>query len=114
MRTGRPPRRTSMGLNTRLLMRASQRGIGIALPHCLETRLLPRRDRLPLGLLRCSGAKHDNAQPDEPDDLEKAEEVPGLQQSRNDRCNPRKGGLHLGTPDRHMPGPGTRWWAWAA
>ena len=25
-----------------------------------------------------------------------------------------KGGLHLGTPDRHMPGPGTRWWAWAA
>ena len=25
-----------------------------------------------------------------------------------------EGDLHLGTPDRYMPGPGTRWWAWAA
>jgi hypothetical protein len=40
--------------------------------------LLPRRDRLPLGFLRCSGAKHDNAHPDEPDDLEKAEDVHGV------------------------------------
>src|SRR5450759_2802078 len=79
-----------MGLNTRLLMWASQRGSGIAFPHSLETRLLPRRDRLPLGLLRGSGAKHDNAHPDEPDDLEKAEDVHGVQQRRNDRGDPRK------------------------
>ena len=89
IRTGRAPRRTSMGLSTRLLMWASQRGRGIAVPHCLETRVLLRRDRLPLGLFRCSGAKHDNAHPDKPDDLEKAEDVDGVQQRRNDRGDPR-------------------------
>ena len=77
-------RRTSMGLNSRLLMRASQRGGGIAVLSPEETRLLSRRDRLPLGFLERSGAKHDNAQRDEPDDLEKAEDVDGVQQRRND------------------------------